>query len=203
MGAIYTLGIQPDTIISENIIYNVGCDEGDYGYGGWGIYLDEGSSGITVEKNLVYDCSSQTFHLHYGKDNMIRNNIFAFGGEGQFKITRREDHNSLFLYNNILVGYDTPMYFETTALDWFKDNQNLYWDYSTYGKTVYSGESTDIFNSENIWGMYGRDYYNNGTFADPLFMDIENRDFTLAENSPALKSGFEPWEYNAGTITQF
>lgn len=203
MGGIYTLGIQPDTIISENIIYNVGCDEGDYGYGGWGIYLDEGSSGITVEKNLVYDCSSQTFHQHYGKDNMIRNNVFAFGGEGQFRISKREDHNSLFLYNNIFVGNDTPMYFETLSLDWFKDNKNLYWDYATYGKTVHSGSSTDIFDSENIWGMYGRGYYNNGVFADPLFKDAQNRDFTLADNSPAFETGFEPWEYNAGTITEF
>ncbi len=202
MGGIYTLGIQPDTVISKNIIYNVGCDEGQYGYGGWGIYLDEGSSEILVEKNLVYDCSSQTFHQHYGKDNMIRNNIFAFGGEGQFRITRNEDHNSLFLYNNILVGDDTPMYKDTISLDWFKDDNNLYWDYNTFGKTVYSGGSTNIFDSENILGMYGRGYYNNAILADPLFKDAENRDFTLAENSPALDGGFEPWEYDAGTITE-
>ncbi len=202
MGGIYTLGIQPDTVISENVIYNVGCDEGAYGYGGWGIYLDEGSSEILVEKNLVYDCSSQTFHQHYGKDNMIRNNIFAFGGEGQFRITRNEDHNSLFLYNNILVGDDTPMYWNTISLDWFKDDKNLYWDYNTFGKTVYSGNSTNIFDSENILGMYGRGYYNNAILADPLFKDAENRDFTLAENSPAFDGGFEPWEYNAGTITK-
>ncbi len=203
MGAIYTLGIQPDTVISENIIYNVGCDKGSYGYGGWGIYLDEGSSGILVEKNLVYDCSSQTFHQHYGKDNMIKNNIFAFGGEGQFKISRHEDHNSLYLYNNILVGDDTPMYKETLSLDWFKDDSNLYWDYNTFGKTVHSGSSTNIFDSENILGMYGRGYYNNAVLADPLFKDAQNRDFTLAENSPAIEAGFEPWEYNAGTITEF
>ena len=203
MGAIYTLGIQPDTVISENIIYNVGCDEGRYGYGGWGIYLDEGSSEILVEKNLVYDCSSQTFHQHYGKDNMIRNNIFAFGGEGQFRITRNEEHNSLYLYNNILVGDDTPMYKDTHSLDWFKDDNNLYWDYNTFGKTVYSGGSANIFDSENILGMYGRGYYNNAVLADPLFKDAENRDFTLAENSPAFDAGFERWEYNAGTITEY
>ena len=203
MGGIYTLGIQPDTVISKNVIYNVGCDEGAYGYGGWGIYLDEGSSEILVEKNLVYDCSSQTFHQHYGKDNMIKNNIFAFGGEGQFRITRNEDHNSLFLYNNILVGDDTPMYWETTGLDWFKDDNNLYWDYNTFGKTVYSGGSTNIFNSENILGMYGRGYYNNAVLADPLFKDAENRDFTLADNSPAIDAGFEPFDYDAGTLTQF
>ena len=203
MGGIYTLGIQPDTVISGNIIYNVGCDEGSYGYGGWGIYLDEGSSGILVEKNLVYDCSSQTFHQHYGKDNMIKNNIFAFGGEGQFRITRREDHNSLFLYNNILVGDDTAMYWETTAMNWFKDDKNLYWDYNTKGKTVYSGSSTNLFNSENILAMYGKGYYNNAVLADPLFRDIDARDFTLAKNSPAFDAGFEAWEYNAGTITDF
>lgn len=202
MGGIYTLGIQPDTVIRENIIYNVGCDEGAYGYGGWGIYLDEGSSEILVEKNLVYDCSSQTFHQHYGKDNMIRNNIFAFGGEGQFRITRNEEHNSLFLYNNILVGDDTPMYWNTISMDWFKDDNNLYWDYNTFGKTVFSGNSTSVFDSENILGMYGRGYYNNAILADPLFKDAQNRDFTLAENSPAFDGGFEPWEYNAGTITE-
>lgn len=203
MGGIYTLGAQPNTVLAENIIYNVGCYDGDAGYGGWGIYLDEGSSQITVEKNLVYDCSSQPFHQHYGKDNMIKNNIFAFGGDGQFRITRREDHNSLFLYNNIFVGDDTPMYFETTGLDWFTDGKNTYWDYSTRGKTVHSGESTNIFESENILAMKGRGYYNEPTFADPLFKDAKNRNFTLAENSPAFDTGFTPWEYKAGTVTEF
>ena len=59
-----------------------------------------------------------------------------------------------------------------------------------------------IFDSENILAMYGRGYYNNAILADPLFKDAENRDFTLAENSPAFDGGFKPWEYNAGTITE-
>lgn len=202
MGGIYTLGIQPDTVISGNIIYNVGCYGGENGYGGWGIYLDEGSTEITVEKNLVYDCSSQAFHQHYGKDNMIRNNIFAFGGDGQFRITRNEEHNSLYLYNNILVGKGNLMYWQTTAEDWFADNGNLYWDYKT-GGNVYSGSSMAFGDRENIVVMTAKGYYNNAVFADPIFKDAENRDFTLALNSPALESGFEPWEYDAGTKTLF
>ena len=202
MGGIYTLGIQPDTVISGNVIYNVGCYDGEYGYGGWGIYLDEGSSGILVENNLVYDCSSQCFHQHYGKDNMIRNNIFAFGGEGQFRITKNEEHNSLFLYNNILVGEDNMMYWDTTNLDWFIDNENLYYDYVN-GANVYSGKSMKLTERINIPSMVGKGYYNNAVFADPLFLDAENRDFTLALNSPALENGFVPFEYNAGTITNF
>ena len=202
MGGIYTLGIQPDTVISGNVIHNVGCYEGATGYGGWGIYLDEGSSEILVENNLVYDCSSQTFHQHYGKDNMIRNNIFAFGGEGQFRISKNEEHNSLFLENNILVGDSVPMYANTTDADWFVDDSNLYWDYK-HGGNVYSGESTKPFGRLNLVFMTANGYYNNAVFADPLFRDAENRDFTLAENSPALETGFVPFAYDAGTITKF
>lgn len=202
MGGIYTLGIQPDTVLSGNIIYNVGCDEGAYGYGGWGIYLDEGSSGITVENNLVYDCSSQTFHQHYGKDNIIRNNIFAFGGEGQFIISRHEEHNSLTLTNNILVGDNTLMYKTAVKKDWFTDNSNLYWDYKN-GGNVFSGDSMKIHERHTLVIMTARGYYNNAVYADPLFKDPANRDFTLAENSPALNAGFVPFSYDAGTITQF
>lgn len=202
MGGIYTLGIQPDTVISGNVIYNVGCDEGSYGYGGWGIYLDEGSSGMLVENNLVYDCSSQTFHQHYGKDNLIRNNIFAFGEEGAFRITRKEEHNSLTLSNNILVTDNATMYSVSTERNWFVDDTNLYWDYKN-GGNVYSGDSTKLFERLSLVIMTARGYYNNAVYADPLFKDIENRDFTLALNSPALETGFVPWEYNAGTLTLF
>ncbi len=199
MGGIYTLGIQPDTVLSGNVIYNVGCYEGSTGYGGWGIYLDEGSTEILVENNLVYDCSSQCFHQHYGRDNMIRNNIFAFGGEGAMRISRHEEHNSLFFENNILVTDDAVMYWDTTDKDWFVDNGNLYFDYGR--KLVFSGTSTKLGNTGRVGipCMVANGYYNNAVFADPLFRDAVNRDFTLAENSPALETGFVPFSYNAGT----
>ena len=202
MGGIYTLGIQPDTVLSGNVIYNVGCYDGNTGYGGWGIYLDEGSSEITVEKNLVYDCSSQGFHQHYGKDNLIKNNIFALNKDGQFIITRNEEHNSLYLYNNIFVSDDTVIYKNTTSMDWFIDGNNTYWDY-TNGKKVFSGNSTEIGDRVSVSSMKGKGYYNDGVFADPLFKDVENRDFTISTNSPALDTGFEYWDFEAGTYTLF
>lgn len=202
MGGIYTLGIQPETVISGNVIYNVGCDEGAYGYGGWGIYLDEGSSEMLVENNLVYDCSSETFHQHYGRDNIVRNNIFAFGGEGAFIVTRHEDHNSLTATNNIFVTHNAPMYAFDTEKDWFVDDSNLYWDYKR-GGNVQSGTTTKIGERKSLVILTAQGYYNNAVYADPLFKDAENRDFTLAENSPALEAGFVPFEYDAGTLTKF
>ena len=202
MGGIYTLGVQPETVISGNVIYNVGCDEGAYGYGGWGIYLDEGSSEMLVENNLVYDCSSETFHQHYGRDNIVRNNIFAFGGEGAFIITKNEEHNSLTLTNNILVVDDATIYAFDTERDWFIDDSNLYWDYKR-GRNVYSGHTTKLFDRKSLVILTAQGYYNNAVYEDPLFKDAENRDFTLAENSPALETGFVPFAYDAGTLTKF
>ena len=202
MGGIYTLGIQPDTVLSGNIIYNVGCYDGNTGYGGWGIYLDEGSSEITVEKNLVYDCSSNAFHQHYGKDNLIKNNILALSNDGQMLITRHEEHNSLFLYNNIIVSNNQLMYKYAVEKGWFTDSNNLYWDY-TNGEKVFSGDSMDTGDRVSVSKMQRRGYYNNAVFADPLFKDAENRDFRISKNSPALKTGFEAWDYDAGTYTLF
>ena len=202
MGGIYTLGIQPDTELTGNIIHNVGCYEGSTGYGGWGIYLDEGSSYITVKNNLAYDCSSNALHQHYGKDNLIQNNILALSDGGQMLITRHEEHNSLFLYNNILISDNALMYKTAVEEDWFIDNNNLYWDY-TNGEKVFSGDSMNIGDRVSVNKMQRRGYYNNAVFADPLFKDVENRDFTISKNSPALDTGFEYWDFEAGTYTLF
>jgi parallel beta-helix repeat protein len=73
MGAIYTLGVQPGTIIRSNCFHDVVARN----YGGGGIYLDEGSSAVTVEGNIVYRTTHGSFNLHYGGGNVVRNNIFA------------------------------------------------------------------------------------------------------------------------------
>ena len=204
MGGIYTLGIQPNTVISGNVIHDVGCYAGDTGYGGWGVYLDEGSSGITVENNLAYNCSSQGFHQHYGKDNIIRNNIFALNGEAQIRLSRKEDHNSFTLTGNIILSNDAPIYYNTEKDPGFTDSNNLYWDLERHSNIISSRNPKDPFDRKYMPGMMYNGLYKDGKFADPLFKDALNYDFTLADNSPALEIGFEPWDYTqAGTITDF
>ena len=93
------------------------------------------------------------------------------------------------------------MYWNTTDKDWFQDNGNLYWDYKK-GGNVSSGDS-GLFENLKIPSMMSNGYYNNAVFENPVFKDAENRDFTLATNSPAIANGFVPFEYDAGTITLF
>lgn len=121
MGGIYTLGMQPGTRIRYNLIHDINSRT----YGGWAIYLDEGSSDILVENNICYRTKSTVFNQHYGRDNIVRNNIFAFGGEGQVSRTRVENHISFTLENNIIF-YDKGTLFHTSNENLIMRN-NLYW----------------------------------------------------------------------------
>ena len=207
MGGIYTLGMQPGTVISGNVIHDVAADPGEGGYGGWGVYLDEGSSYIVVEKNLVYACGSQGFHQHYGKNNVVRNNIFALNAQGQLRITREEAHVSDRFVHNIVVGSDRAMFANVGAQKWTEDG-NLYWD-TVRGEWVRSTPKGDDKGTAlpQLWNrlwMRAKGHYTHAVFADPWFRDAEHGDFTLADNSPALSAGFMPWDTAAaGTLSDF
>ena len=205
MGGIYTLGMQPHTVIRGNVIRNVAADPGEGGYGGWGIYLDEGSSGVLVEQNLVYACGSQGFHQHYGKENRIVNNIFALNSMGQMRVTRKEDHTSAVFERNILLSDDRAMYTcVNSAKPKWTDSDNLYWDLTRGAlvRSVRDGDDTDGRGGFGRGVMRLRGFYRHGIFADPWFRDAAGYDFTLADNSPAVRAGFVPWNYNeAGTLT--
>lgn len=84
LGAIYTLGRSPGTVIRGNFIREVRDFDG-YGAGAWGIYNDEGSTDILVENNVVIGTRSGGYQLHYGRDLVVRDNVFAQGGVAEVR----------------------------------------------------------------------------------------------------------------------
>lgn len=138
MGGIYILGVQPGTVLRNNLIHTIRCAN----YGGWCAYLDEGSSHVIVEDNVCFDAGTQAFHQHYGRENVVRNNVFANGARGQLAISRIEDHLSLTFERNVVVGAGRPAFVGRgaalpTNLRIISD-LNLFWD--TDGPTAIAGE---------------------------------------------------------------
>ena len=196
-GGIYTLGIQPGTVINNNVIKNVFS----YAMLMWGIYLDEGSSQITVSNNVVYNTGWASLFQHYGANNTIINNVFARaslisppqpgdpGPDGDVRILRTENHTSWTYTRNIV--YDT---FQGQSHSAFKSDQqdvrvsfnnNVY--YNTQGTPLLFGVQQVSFGD---WQKTGQD--NGSVIADPLFAgDVNQCDFfTVQANSPAAALGF-------------
>ena len=53
----------------------------------WGVYLDDNTGGVDVIGNLIVRCSRAGIHLHNGRDNIIRNNIFIDNGLSQVEFS--------------------------------------------------------------------------------------------------------------------
>jgi hypothetical protein len=183
MGAVYTLGPQPGTVVRNNLIHDVSS----FTYGGWGLYTDEGSTGIVMENNVVYRCKSAGFHQHYGKENVIRNNIFAFNVENQLMRSREEAHTSFFFSNNIVILNSGNLLGSTWKNDQFVIDGNLYWD-TRWDKASPKAKFSNAALEQ--WRSRGHD--TNSVFADPMFVDAAKNDFRLRPDSPAHKLGFKP-----------
>ena len=189
MGGIYTLGTSFGTRICNNVIFDVDS----YTYGGWGLYPDEGSEGIVFENNLVYNTKDSSFHQHYGRDNVVRNNILCYSRECQVAVTRIEPHRSAVIEQNIIYWDRGPTFSarykgsDKARVDWAK---NLWW----------RSETTADFNGKTFaeWQAAGRDV--DGLVADPRFKDPQRRDFRLKRGSPAEKIGFKPFDYSQAGV---
>jgi hypothetical protein len=187
MAAVYTLGRSEGTQISNNVIHHVHA----FSYGGWGLYPDEGTTGILMENNLVYNTKTGGFHQHYGKENVIRNNIFAYAKLFQVQCTRVEDHRSFNFDHNIVV-FDRGVVLKGKwdKIDIHMDH-NLYWNTSG-GEYIFNGISFDK------WQETGHDV--NSFIADPGFVNAQEFDFRFKEKKNIQKINFVPFDYSKAGV---
>ena len=191
MGGVYTLGISPGTKIDNNVIHDVYSYD-LYGRGGWGLYNDEGSSDIVMANNLVYNTKTGTYHQHYGANNIVRNNIFAFSMDGQIQRSRVEPDHVSFSYTNNIVYWKSGNLITAGSLrdDKVKLASNLYW---CTGEPVKIHEYTFL-----EWAKLGKDP--GSMNEDPKFVNAEKFDFRLRPDSPASLIGFKPFDYTKAGV---
>ena len=201
MGGIYMLGPSYGTRVANNRIHDINARS----YGGWGIYNDEGSVGILIENNVVYDTKSAGYDIHYAKDITVRNNIFAFGLKDQIARTRQEPHVSCDFVNNIVYWREGALFSGAwndaatpfpvhrrgnvasangTSTVTFTADRNVYFNPNLAAANVVFGDGKTLAQ----WRAMGKDV--KSVYADPLFEDVVARDFRLKPGSPAFALGF-------------
>lgn len=185
MGGIYTLGAATGNCITGNVIHDIAADS----YGAWGIYTDEGSSYIEISNNLVYRCNDGAFHQHYGKENRVENNIFAFGKNYQLQLTKAEEHSSFTFKHNIILQNSG----RTATGKWFTANMeiadNIYW---SYGDTLsFCGKSSKEW--EQLREKSAR-------FINPQMKNPLADDFSFKKKRAARKIGFKPFDYSKAGV---
>lgn len=187
MGGVYMLGPSEGTSVSNNVIHHIYS----YTYGGWGLYTDAGSTGITMENNLVYACKSGAFHQHYGKENIIRNNIFANQLRTQLEATKVEAHNSFTFTNNIVYFKQGQL----AGIRWdkvnFKSDYNCYWD-------TRQGDISIGNTPFKKWVIAGKDIHS--VVVEPGFVDADALDFHLKKRSVAAKIKFKSFDYTQAGV---
>lgn len=184
MAGIYFLGPGERNVCRNNVVMDVDC----HAYGGWGVYADEGSTGVLYENNLVVRTRSGGFHQHYGRENIVRNNIFAYGKEQQVTRPRAEEHLSYTYERNIVIWDEGSLagHHRRSAAEGGK----VAFEWNLYHPT---GLAVAPF-AQELAERRTKGLDAKSIVADPLFVDAKRGDFRLRPESPAEKIGFVPFD---------
>jgi len=92
-GGIYSLGLQPGSRITNNLIHDVQVNAGRAESNG--IFLDEGTKELVIENNIVFNIARSPMRFHKAQHpTMVRNNVLVCDDEIPsiaYNSTREED----------------------------------------------------------------------------------------------------------------
>ena len=213
-GVYYLSGLSTGNQVLNNKVHDINHDPA--GYGGFGLYTDQGALGVRVQNNLVYRTTDASLHVNSSPTapptstppNLFKNNILVYGGMGA--MSRHNDTtflsfqllNNVFFYDKQTIQYG---YWycqgKTVCTDYFQFDNNLYFDNAVSGgkpgKPFFKTPYADVNSIEQPpitwlgsgqWQAMGEDVHS--LFADPLFVNPATDDYTLSASSPAFSLGF-------------
>ncbi len=202
-GGIYLLvGKSVGNVVSNNVIHDIINSPTTGGYGGNGIYFDQGTSNVMATSNLVYRVTGSLMQQNYGRADVFTNNIFAFGKSGVYHHQFYEPADLLWAtFANNIVYYDTGPFFDQnfycptgsdcrSSFD-FHDND----EDSTQGAVSFQIQSPAAsYTLAQFQSMQSEEL--GSISADPQFANptYGHDDFTLSATSPALGIGFVPFD---------
>jgi len=194
-GGIYLLGVQPGTVVRGNRISHVTCAD----YGGWGIYPDEGSSHLVIEQNWIHDTQSTAVAFHYGRENIVRDNVFVRVGDGMVGVGRGEGHIVASVFHNVMAGPSPALYSAAYRGDIresiLADANLMAFPGGEIPNSTHSDFRTDVPHQVtwDEWRASGQDRLS--VVADPGMTETRNN-LVFAPDSPALALGFRPYDWS-------
>jgi hypothetical protein len=199
---------QPETIIVRGNMFR---DKR-----GWGIDLDDGSSNFHIYNNV---CVGISIKLRDGAYRTVENNIFYKGANAPSFHMGHIDNHDIYRRNIVVMdtGHAAPEHdtdFKANAHNgavyelhrppmsgpWFLENDNnLFWSNIGLFKAKVSVYTPDgicawtVFDLKS-WRAMGYDVHS--AFVDPLFRNPDAGDFSVSEDSPAVRLGFKNFPMN-------
>ncbi|WP_198129193.1 right-handed parallel beta-helix repeat-containing protein [Azospirillum argentinense] len=143
-------------------------------YKGYGIYLDDLTSGVTVQGNFLRDTSWAAVMIHGGYDNLVTNNVSVLGANGESFI--RIEWVPLAGAAGIPANNTVTGNLVSGAVP-----------LGGYVTILSAGQNAIDSNFLHQVGGYGA----GDRIGDPLFADAYNHDYSLLPLSPALVAGIQ------------
>jgi hypothetical protein len=173
------------TVIQGNRIHNCGAlPPTNFEHG---IYAEQATS-ATIVDNLIYDNADRGIQVYPdAQASYIARNVIDGNGEGVLIAGGSEDYGPQASNNNVIEQ-------NVITNSQVRNNVESYWGSSLVGQR-------NVVRDNCIWGG-ARDAVNHGlasqngftaydnTFADPLYVNRDAKDFRLSESSPCLS--FKP-----------
>ena len=202
---IYTLGVQPGSVLRHNRIHDVfpytgrpapGAPSdswpqripilggGEVGMA-WCIYLDQATSGLVVEHNVCFNSLTGSIMDTASPGNIVRNNVFALSAwDAVWRWAWQQEPDAVFEHNIIYVTQGNLFH-----ADGGRDDTRSVWDHNLFWRT--DGQELRFYDDTFAqWQARGMDRHS--MVADPRFVDADQYDFRLRPDSPAPAIGFEP-----------
>ncbi len=191
---------QRENVIRYNFFHHLGGFEGrdDAFSEAIAIYLDDWSSGTEIIGNVVYKGGFGVL-IGGGRDNLVKNNIFVdcnpsvhvdSRGLGWAKYYFNGENNTL-IQRLDAMDYKNPPYSERyPELLTLYDDDPAVAKYNKILNNILVGEGKD-YDLANGLDETVVEMKDNWTEGDPGFINMEEMNFNLKEDSPVFEMGFE------------
>ena len=170
------------------------------------IYTDASGCKNTIENNLLVGDAGIWLYHHCGVENESKNNLIhrksgnfgsaMWGGCEKNNAARHQkyaNHHNIYLLDNV-DNFLTYRPFDKYEVEPPTFHDNLYWSTQLDIEELQTMKVFPIKKDWNQWTSEGNDA--SSKWIDPMFVDLENGDYSFSPDSPALEMGIEPIEVN-------